>query len=77
MALMVTGPRSARVISGAHQRALCTRDARNATASEMLRTWRGIERPKFDATSFGHFTGTGLVDWSGALPEASRPRLRS
>ena len=32
----------------------------------MLRIWRGIRRPKLDLTSFGHWTGTGLVDWSGA-----------
>lgn len=29
----------------------------------MLRIWRGIPRPKLDLTSFGHWTGTGLVDW--------------
>ncbi len=29
----------------------------------MLETWRGIPYPKFDITSIGHFTGTGLVDW--------------
>lgn len=29
----------------------------------MLATWREIERPKLDVTSFGHWTGTGLVDW--------------
>lgn len=29
----------------------------------MLRIWRGIDRPKLDLTSFGHWSGTGLVDW--------------
>ena len=29
----------------------------------MLVIWREIERPKLDLTSFGHWTGTGLVDW--------------
>jgi predicted O-methyltransferase YrrM len=29
----------------------------------MAHVWRGIARPKMDLTSFGHFTGTGLVDW--------------
>ena len=29
----------------------------------MLRLWRMIDRPKLDLTSFGHFSGTGLVDW--------------
>ena len=31
--------------------------------SELL-SWRRIESPKIDLTSFGHFTGTGLVDIS-------------
>jgi predicted O-methyltransferase YrrM len=31
----------------------------------MLATWREISRPKLDFTTFGHWTGTGLVDWSG------------
>lgn len=30
---------------------------------DMLAVWRGIERPKLDLTSFGHWSGTGLVDW--------------
>jgi predicted O-methyltransferase YrrM len=29
----------------------------------MIDVWRGIQRPKMDLTSFGHFTGTGIVDW--------------
>jgi hypothetical protein len=29
----------------------------------MLKTWRRIRRPKLDLTSFGHWTGTGLVEW--------------
>jgi predicted O-methyltransferase YrrM len=27
----------------------------------MLSIWRGIQRPKMDISSFGHFTGTGIV----------------
>ncbi len=34
----------------------------------MLRIWRDLPRPKLDLTSFGHWSGTGLVDWS---PRAS------
>ena len=30
----------------------------------MVRLWRDIRRPKLDLTSFGHWTGTGLVEWS-------------
>ena len=30
----------------------------------MLATWRDIRRPKLDLTSFGHWSGTGLVDWA-------------
>lgn len=30
----------------------------------MLRIWREISRPKLDVTSFGHWSGTGLVEWS-------------
>ena len=29
----------------------------------MLRIWRTIAHPKLDLTSFGHWTGTGLVEW--------------
>lgn len=29
----------------------------------MLRIWREIRRPKLDLTSFGHWSGTGLVDY--------------
>jgi predicted O-methyltransferase YrrM len=29
----------------------------------MVNVWRGIARPKMDLTSFGHWSGTGLVDW--------------
>jgi predicted O-methyltransferase YrrM len=31
----------------------------------MLRIWRDIPRPKIDVTSFGHWTGTGIIDWNG------------
>jgi len=30
----------------------------------MLAVWRGIIRPKLDLTSFGHWSGTGLIDWT-------------
>lgn len=30
----------------------------------MLKLWRDIDRPKLDLTSFGHWSGTGLIDWS-------------
>lgn len=29
----------------------------------MLKMWREIEMPKIDLTSFGHWSGTGLVEW--------------
>ncbi len=29
----------------------------------MIRIWHDIERPKLDLTSFGHWAGTGLVEW--------------
>ena len=32
----------------------------------MLDIWREIAHPKLDATSFGAWSGTGLVDWAGA-----------
>jgi predicted O-methyltransferase YrrM len=31
----------------------------------MLELWRNISRPKLDLTSFGHFTGTGVIAWNG------------
>jgi predicted O-methyltransferase YrrM len=30
----------------------------------MLKIWRDIECPKLDLTSFGHWSGTGLVEWT-------------
>jgi tetratricopeptide (TPR) repeat protein len=35
----------------------------NIRVLAMLKTWRAIRRPKLDLTSFGHWTGTGLVEW--------------
>jgi predicted O-methyltransferase YrrM len=32
----------------------------------MLDIWRSIERPKLDVTSLGHYSGTGLIDWTGS-----------
>ena len=31
----------------------------------MLQIWREITRPKIDLTSFGHWSGTGIIDWNG------------
>jgi predicted O-methyltransferase YrrM len=31
----------------------------------MLLIWREITRPKLDLTSFGHWSGTGIIDWNG------------
>jgi predicted O-methyltransferase YrrM len=31
----------------------------------MLQIWREIKRPKLDISSFGHWSGTGIVDWNG------------
>lgn len=31
----------------------------------MLAIWRAIAKPKLDLTSFGHWTGTGIIDWNG------------
>lgn len=31
--------------------------------TSMIKTWRNIQHPKLDLTSFGHWSGTGLVDW--------------
>ena len=33
----------------------------------MVKLWRSIRSPKFDLTSFGHVTGTGIVDISSKL----------
>jgi len=30
----------------------------------MLQFWRDIAPPKLDLSSFGHWTGTGLVRWN-------------
>ena len=29
----------------------------------MLKIWRNIRQPKLDLTSFGHWTGSGIVEW--------------
>lgn len=34
----------------------------------MLAFWRNLRLPKLDITSFGHWSGTGLVDWIDPLP---------
>lgn len=31
----------------------------------MLKTWRQMQLPKLDLTSFGHWCGTGLCEWTG------------
>ena len=33
--------------------------------TNMLAVWRELNRPKMDLTSFGHWSGTGLVEWRG------------
>lgn len=30
----------------------------------MIETWRKIKHPKLDITSFGHWSGSGIVEWS-------------
>lgn len=31
--------------------------------ANMVTIWRGIRHPKLDLTSFGHWSGTGVVEW--------------
>jgi predicted O-methyltransferase YrrM len=31
----------------------------------MLSIWREVTRPKLDLTSLGHYSGTGIIDWTG------------
>ena len=33
----------------------------------MLSIWRNLRLPKLDVTSFGHWSGTGFVDWTDDL----------
>lgn len=40
---------------------------------KMLEIWRKIPYPKFDITTIGHFTGTGLVDWSPLAAHGTVP----
>jgi hypothetical protein len=30
----------------------------------MLDIWYNLDKPKLDLTSFGHWSGTGLVEWN-------------
>ena len=39
----------------------------------MLKIWRGVRRPKLDLTSFGHWSGTGIIDWVEGGPMNARP----
>lgn len=32
--------------------------------TNMLAVWRRMPKPKLDLTSFGHWSGTGIVDWT-------------
>jgi hypothetical protein len=38
----------------------------------MIDIWRRLDRPKFDITSFGHWSGSGLVDWMGSTERPER-----
>ena len=38
----------------------------------MLKVWRDIPYPKLDLTSFGSWTGTGLVEWLGETSSRAR-----
>ncbi len=31
----------------------------------MIKIWNQLDKPKLDMTTFGHWAGTGLVDWEG------------
>ena len=33
----------------------------------MLKIWRNIVLPKLDLTSFGHWSGTGIIEWNRAI----------
>jgi hypothetical protein len=33
----------------------------------MIEWWRAVQSPKLDATGFGHFTGTGIIDITEGL----------
>ena len=35
----------------------------------MIKIWNNLRRPKLDLTSFGHWAGTGLVDWKANLTD--------
>ncbi len=41
----------------------------------MLAIWRSIDRPKLDLTSFGHWSGTGLVHWVGTTQPPQHPAI--
>lgn len=36
----------------------------NIRLMHLIDVWENIGRPKLDATTFGHWAGTGLVDWT-------------
>src|SRR5437763_1523962 len=38
----------------------------------MLAIWQDIARPKLDLTSFGHWSGTGLVEWHSGTNSEKR-----
>ncbi|HEV2330955.1 MAG TPA: class I SAM-dependent methyltransferase [Verrucomicrobiae bacterium] len=42
----------------------------------MLKIWDEISRPKLDLTSFGHYTGTGIIDWNGHVPKRPETAIK-
>lgn len=42
----------------------------------MLDIWRQIPNPKLDLTSFGHWSGTGFVDWYGSKRKILEPETK-
>ncbi len=42
----------------------------------MIDVWHRILRPKMDLTSFGHWSGTGLIDWNGEQQDVEAGRHR-
>lgn len=59
----VTEPRIIRALDSLSLRAGVIVMFDDIRVLNMVDVWRNLRHPKMDATSFGHWSGTGLVDW--------------
>lgn len=60
----VTEPRLLQLLSTVRFRRRCLVVLDDIRVPNMLRCWRAVAQPKLDLTSFGHWSGTGLIEFA-------------